>query len=93
MEVKIIDFAKTHVALLEHLGPPEKVYETAAKFISWRKETGLSPVKTSKTFGIPYVSGHSATYLNSLCNTDRNGFSANKVFHTRGVSSSILLAG
>lgn len=39
------------------------------------------------------VSGHSATHLKSLCRTDRNGFSANNVFHTRGVSSSTLLAG
>lgn len=54
MEVKIVDFAATKVALLEHLGPAEKVLETAGKFINWRKETGLSPVKTSKTFGIAY---------------------------------------
>jgi AraC family transcriptional regulator len=54
MKVDIVNFATTKVALLEHLGPPENVLETAGKFIAWRKETGLSPVKTSKTFGIPY---------------------------------------
>jgi len=54
MQVKIVDFAATKVALLEHLGPADKVLETAGKFINWRKETGLSPVKTSKTFGIGY---------------------------------------
>lgn len=54
MNVEIIDFEETEVALLEHLGSPKKVLDTAAKFIAWRKETGLSPVKTSKTFGIPY---------------------------------------
>lgn len=54
MKVEIVNFETTKVAVLEHLGPPEKVLETAGKFIAWRKQTGLSPVKTSKTFGIPY---------------------------------------
>lgn len=54
MNVNIIQLETTKVALLEHLGAPEKVLETAGKFIAWRKATGLSPVKTSKTFGIPY---------------------------------------
>ncbi len=54
MKVDIVDFDTTKVALIEHLGSPEKVLETAGKFIAWRKETGLSPVNTSKTFGIPY---------------------------------------
>jgi len=54
MTVDIVPFETTKVALLEHLGAPEKVLETAGKFIAWRKETGLSPVKTSKTYGIPY---------------------------------------
>ena len=54
MKVEIVNFETTKVAVLEHLGPPEKVLETAGKFIAWRKESGLSPVKTSKTFGIPY---------------------------------------
>lgn len=54
MNVDIVNFETTKVALIEHLGPPERVLETAAKFIAWRKETGLSPVKTSNTYGIPY---------------------------------------
>ena len=54
MNVDIVNFETTNIAFIEHLGPPERVLETAAKFIAWRKETGLSPVKTSKTYGIPY---------------------------------------
>ena len=54
MNVDIVNFETTKIALIEHLGPPERVLETAAKFIAWRKETGLSPVKTSNTYGIPY---------------------------------------
>ena len=54
MTVKIVEFPETRIAVIEHKGPPEKVYDTAAKFIAWRKETGLSPVKSSQTFGVPY---------------------------------------
>lgn len=52
MNVKIIDFPETKVAMLSHRGSPLRVNETAARFIDWRKTTGLSPVKVSQTYGI-----------------------------------------
>ncbi|WP_375748162.1 GyrI-like domain-containing protein [Vibrio sp. HN007] len=54
MNVQIVDFEKKEVAMITHIGSPQLVYETVAKFISWRKSTGLSPIKTSETFGIPH---------------------------------------
>lgn len=54
MDVKVVDFCETEVALIEHKGSPKLVYNTAAKFIDWRKSTGFSPVKTSDTFGVAY---------------------------------------
>ena len=54
MKVNIIDFEETKIAVLEHRGAPELVNDSARRFIHWRKESGLSPVKTSKTFGIAY---------------------------------------
>lgn len=54
MNVKIIDLAAIKVALLEHRGPAELVNNTATRFIEWRKTSGLSPVKTSQTFGIAH---------------------------------------
>ncbi|MBJ6724536.1 AraC family transcriptional regulator [Geomesophilobacter sediminis] len=54
MDVKIVDFAETQIAVLAHQGAPEKINHSAQVFIAWRKETGLSPVKTSRTFGIAY---------------------------------------
>ncbi|MCG9782498.1 AraC family transcriptional regulator [Vibrio brasiliensis] len=54
MEVKLVDFEQREVALIEHKGNPKRVYETAAKFIDWRKTTGLSPINSSHTFGIPH---------------------------------------
>ena len=54
MDVNIIDFEETQVAALEHRGAPELVNDSVRVFIEWRKESGLSPVKTSKTLGIVY---------------------------------------
>lgn len=54
MDVKVVNFAETPVAYIEHLGAPDRVLETAGKFIEWRKETGLSPVRSSRTFGVPF---------------------------------------
>ena len=54
MNIKIANFNLTKVAVLEHRAPPDRVYETVSKFIDWRKQSKLSPLKSSKTFGIIY---------------------------------------
>lgn len=54
MDVKIVEFPETRVAVLEHNGAPELVNDSAMRFIDWRKTTGLSPVASSDTFGIAY---------------------------------------
>jgi len=54
MEVKIVDFPETNIAVLEHRGDPALVYDTVQRFIDWRKTTGLSPVNSSRHFGIAY---------------------------------------
>lgn len=54
MDVEIIDFPQTRIAVLEHRGPPEQVNDSALRFIEWRKSTGLSPVASSDTFGIAH---------------------------------------
>ncbi len=54
MDVKIVDFDETMIAVKEHRGDPQQVNESVKEFIEWRKSTGLSPVDTSRTFGIPY---------------------------------------
>lgn len=54
MEVNIVDFAATGIALLEHRGPPERVNDSVLQFIDWRKQSGLSPIASSRTFGIVY---------------------------------------
>lgn len=54
MEVEIVDFETTRIAVLEHRGPVELLNDSVGQFIMWRKASGLSPVKASRTFGIAY---------------------------------------
>jgi len=54
MEVRIVDFPTTKVAVIEHRGPPELVNESVSKFIDWRWNTGLSPIATSNSYGVAY---------------------------------------
>lgn len=54
MDVKIVNFEETLIAVLEHRGAPEQINESVKEFIAWRKSSGLSPVATSRTFGVAY---------------------------------------
>ena len=54
LDVNIIDFPSTPVAMLPHRCSPELLNYSVAKFIMWRKETGLSPVNQSQTFGVAW---------------------------------------
>jgi AraC family transcriptional regulator len=53
-EVKIVTVAPTLVAVLEHHGNPAEVNDSVCRFIEWRKNSGLSPVDRSRTYGIAY---------------------------------------
>lgn len=54
MDVKIVEFPQTNVAMLTHQGHPDRVNDSAATFIEWRRTTGLSPVASSQTYGIAW---------------------------------------
>lgn len=54
MEIKIVNFNETKVAVLEHRGDPELINDSVSIFIAWRKESKLSPITSSDTFGVPY---------------------------------------
>ncbi len=55
MHAEVIEMPDVMVAMLSHRGAPERVLETVAQFIEWRKASGRSPVAVRRTFGI----GHS----------------------------------
>ena len=54
IEVNIVEFIETRVAVLEHRGDPKLVNESVRQFIEWRQQTGLSPRQTSRSFGVVY---------------------------------------
>ena len=54
MQVKIVTVEPVTLAVLEHRGDPMLVNDSVQRFIAWRKETGLSPITNSQTYGIAY---------------------------------------
>jgi len=58
VEVRIINFPETQVAVAEHHGPPALEYETSKKLIEWRIQHRLSPDK-HRTYGVHYTDPHS----------------------------------
>lgn len=53
MNVKIVNVEAVRVAVLEHRGDAALLDASVAHFIEWRKESGLSPVGHSQSFGVP----------------------------------------
>ena len=51
MQVNIVHFPNTKIALLVHQGPEQEEMKSVAKFIAWRRANGYSP-KNSETYGI-----------------------------------------
>jgi len=53
MQVDLIDFPETLIAVLEHHGPERLTFQSSLKFIEWRKEYGIKPDQ-GKTYGLHY---------------------------------------
>jgi AraC family transcriptional regulator len=54
MQVRMINVDPVTVAVMEHRGDPGLLNDSVQRFIAWRKESGLSPVNNSQTYGIAY---------------------------------------
>lgn len=52
VNVEIVQFETTRIAVLEHRGPTEKLNESVGRFIEWRKSNALSPKDSSRSFGV-----------------------------------------
>jgi len=92
MEVNIVDFAETNVAVLEHRGPPELVNNSVMRFIDWRKSSGLSPVNSSRTFGLIYedpASVEPEKFRFDICGEVKSEVPTN----SQGVKSSLIPGG
>ena len=53
VQIRVLEFKETRVAVLEHRGDPVLIGDSVRKFIEWRKEVGLPP-RISATFNILY---------------------------------------
>ena len=51
MEVELVNFPETRVALLEHCGDPRRLNDSIARFIDWRRRNALPP-RQSATFNL-----------------------------------------
>jgi AraC family transcriptional regulator len=92
MKVSLINFDSTKVALLEHRDVPSKLLQTVGKFIEWRKQSKLSPVSSSKTFGVAYDDPKTckdADFRFDICSTVSQDIPSN----SQGVINSKIPAG
>lgn len=54
IDVKVVEFTETRIAVLEHRGDPKLLNDSVKQFIEWRQQSGLSPFASSRTFGVAY---------------------------------------
>jgi AraC family transcriptional regulator len=55
VDVRIVDFPETKVALIEHVGSPFLEHETARKLIAWKIEHRLLDPLKHRSFGIHHT--------------------------------------
>jgi len=53
MQVNIVDFPETKVAVYEHRGSPSREHESVKKFIAWKKSENLL-IGDHKNYGVHY---------------------------------------
>jgi AraC family transcriptional regulator len=66
-QVKIVEFAETRVAALEHRGDWRRLNVSLRKFIEWRRQNGLPP-RISDTYNI----FHEGDDIDLCASTDRD---------------------
>jgi AraC family transcriptional regulator len=92
MEVKITHVDSELVAALEYRGSPSLLDNAVARFIKWRKVTGLSPVESSRTYGIFYDNPDttkSADFRFDICGSVKEEIPVN----THGVITKLIPGG
>ena len=52
MEVQIVQFPLTRVAMISHLGAPADEHETARKLVAWKLELGLRNPLSHRSYGL-----------------------------------------
>ena len=55
MQVSIVTFPETRVALLSHVGPPSTEHDTARKLVAWKLEHRLLDPERYRHYGLHYT--------------------------------------
>lgn len=55
MDIEIVQFPLTRIAVIEHFGAPELEENSVNRLIAWRKEQGLFDTKKYRSYGIHYT--------------------------------------
>jgi len=80
MNIEIVNFPETKVAVVEHLGAPEKEYESVKKLVAWRMANKMAPSDQHKSYGIHYNDPRQVSpseYRVDLCVSVEQDISAN----------------
>ncbi|MFT7549604.1 MAG: AraC family transcriptional regulator [Candidatus Azotimanducaceae bacterium] len=80
MNIEIVDFPETKIAVVEHSGAPEKEYESVNQLVAWRMANKLPPSDLHKSYGIHYNDPNqvrSSEYRVDLCVSVLQDVSAN----------------
>ncbi|VVQ38062.1 HTH-type transcriptional activator RhaS [Pseudomonas fluorescens] len=92
MQVRIVEFHEVRVAALEHCGAPGLINESVRKFSEWRMQSGQSPVKSSRSFGIPFGNPDTTppeAFRFAICGEIHEAVAANEF----GVTERVILGG
>jgi AraC family transcriptional regulator len=60
MDVQLVIFPKTKVAVIGHFGPPELEHDTLRKLIAWRLKERLSDPVKYRSYGVHYTDPRTA---------------------------------
>jgi len=55
LNIEIVDFPVTTVAVVEHHGPPEEEHQTALKLVAWKLENKLLDSARHRSYGVHYT--------------------------------------
>lgn len=54
MDIEIVTFPETRVAVIEHQGPPAQEHQSVMRLIAWRKANRMPPSDIHRSYGLHY---------------------------------------
>ena len=54
MDVRIVDFPETRVAVVSHVGDPAREHETARRLVAWKLANGFTDAARYRSYGLHF---------------------------------------